>query len=280
MKITKHVVTAAATVALATSMTCIAPVAAQAAPVAGAGTAASTTVSSTFAPMATSTTKGTVKANEKRELEFYLKKNNSKKKIKPSKIKWSTSNAKIATVKKGIMTTKKEGKVTITAKYQGHTVLYKITVKGDARFDVAARFDAAVKTLKNDIIAGAGYQASYAQEEKYYENSATEEGMKYTLRYSATYDRFTAIYENNGRAAELVFSAKYKNKECTITGYRGADTIGVKTMKKSAYKSSEDCFDFNTDLNPIVHDLMSLTNLGVSVYGLTLKDFGFTNFNK
>lgn len=274
MKITKHLVTAAATVALATSMTCIAPVAAQAAPVASGDAVVSTTTGSSFAPMATSTTKGTVKANEKRELEFYLKKNNIKKKIKPSKIKWSTSNAKIATVKKGIMTTKKEGKVTITAKYQGHTILYKITVKGDARFDVA------VKTLKNDIIAGAGYQASYAQEEKYYENSATKDGMKYTLRYSATYDRFTAIYENNGRAAELVFSAKYKNKECTITGYRGADTIGVKTMKKSAYKSSEDCFDFNTDLNPIVHDLMSLTNLGVSVYGLTLKDFGFTNFNK
>lgn len=274
MKITKHVVTAAATVALATSMTCIAPVVAQAAPVAGGDAVVSTTTGSSFAPMATSTTKGTVKANEKRELEFYLKKNNSKKKIKPSKIKWSTSNAKIATVKKGIMTTKKEGKVTITAKYQGHTVLYKITVKGDARFDVA------VETLKNDIIAGAGYQASYAQEEKYYENAVSIGNGKYVLRYSATYDRFTAIYENNGRAAELVFSAKYKNKECSITGYRGADTIGVKTMKKSAYKSSEDCFDFNTDLNPIVHDLMSLTNLGVSAYGLTLKDFGFTNFNK
>lgn len=270
MKITKHLVTAAATVALATSMTCIAPAAAQAAPAASGDATVSTTTGSSFAPMATSSMKKTVKANRKYKLLFHL----GGKTIKPSKIKWSTSNAKTATVKKGIMTTKKEGKVTITAKYQGHTILYKITVKGDARFDVA------VKTLKSDIIAGAGKKASYAQEEKYYEYSATKDGMKYTLRYSATYDRFTAIYENNGRAAELVFSAKYKNKECTITGYRGADTIGVKTMKKSAYKSSEDCFDFNTDLNPIVHDLMSLTNLGVGVYGLTLKDFGFTSFSK
>ena len=105
MKITKHVVTAAATITLAASMTCIAPVAAQAAPAASGDAVVSTTTGSSFAPMATSTTKGTVKANEKRELEFYLKKGSSKKKIKPSKVKWSTGNAKVATVKKGILTT-------------------------------------------------------------------------------------------------------------------------------------------------------------------------------
>lgn len=245
MKITKHVVTAAATVALATSMICIAPVAAQAAPVASANTAANTAVSSTFAPMASSSMKAAVKANEKRELEFYLKKNNIKKKVKPSKIKWSTSNAKVATVKKGIMTTKKEGKVTITAKYQGHTVLYKITVKGDARFDVTSEAVKGIFKSKAELVTENGAQIFRA--------SMTKLETTLVADYNATKNQFAFLVETkapNGPTYKVVlsFSTKY-NKNCTITSYKnGAEVKTLKTKKTAVkvsgnYKLSDDTLD-------------------------------------
>ena len=49
------------------------------------------------------------------------------KNAKKSKVKWSSSNKKIATVKKGKVTPKKNGTVKIRAKYKGKT--YTCTVK-------------------------------------------------------------------------------------------------------------------------------------------------------
>lgn len=234
MKITKHVVTAAATITLAASMTCIAPVAAQAAPAASGDAVVSTTTGSSFAPMATSTTKGTVKANEKRELEFYLKKGSSKKKIKPSKVKWSTGNAKVATVKKGIMTTKKEGKVTITAKYQGHTVLYKITVKGDARFDVTSEAVKGIFKNEAESITENGAQIFRA--------SMTESGTTLVADYNVSKNQFTFSVETkapNEQAYKvaLSFSAKY-NKDCTITSYKNDAKVKTLKVTKAAVKVS------------------------------------------
>ena len=142
--------------------------------------------------MATSTTKGTVKANEKRELEFYLKKGSSKKKIKPSKVKWSTGNAKVATVKKGIMTTKKEGKVTITAKYQGHTVLYKITVKGDARFDVTSEAVKGIFKNEAESITENGAQIFRA--------SMTESGTTLVADYNVSKNQLRGDGSDTGHA--------------------------------------------------------------------------------
>lgn len=51
------------------------------------------------------------------------------KNAKASKVKWSTSNKKIATVSKGKVKAKKAGKATITAKYKGKKYKCKITVK-------------------------------------------------------------------------------------------------------------------------------------------------------
>lgn len=51
------------------------------------------------------------------------------KNAKAKKVKWSSSNKKVATVKKGLVTAKKKGKATITAKYKGKKYKAKITVK-------------------------------------------------------------------------------------------------------------------------------------------------------
>lgn len=247
MKITKHVVTAAATIALATSMTCIAPVAAQAAPAASGDAVVSTATGSSFAPMATSTTKKTLKANGKYQLLFFL----NKKKVKPSKVSWSTNNAKVATVKKGIMTAKKEGKVTITAKYKGHTVYYKITVKGDALFDATSEAVKGMFKSKAELITENGAQIFRA--------SMTELETTLVADYNVTKNQFAFLVETkapNGQTYKvaLSFSTKY-NKNCTVTSYK--NDVEVKTLKakKSAirvsgnYKLSDNTLDnqiFNT----------------------------------
>lgn len=52
------------------------------------------------------------------------------KKIKPKKVKWSSSNKKVATIsKKGVITAKKKGTAIITAKYKKDVQRAKITVK-------------------------------------------------------------------------------------------------------------------------------------------------------
>lgn len=50
------------------------------------------------------------------------------------KVKWSTSNKKIATVKKGLVKAKKKGKCTITAKAGRKKLKCKVTVKARAKF--------------------------------------------------------------------------------------------------------------------------------------------------
>ena len=53
--------------------------------------------------------------------------------LKNVKIKWSSSNKKVATVKKGVIYTKRTGKATIKAKYKGKTYKCKVTVKKNAK---------------------------------------------------------------------------------------------------------------------------------------------------
>ncbi|MDF2683139.1 MAG: Ig-like surface protein [Brevibacillus sp.] len=51
------------------------------------------------------------------------------KELKGSKATWSTSNSSVATVKDGVVTAKKKGTATITAKYKDESVKIKVTVK-------------------------------------------------------------------------------------------------------------------------------------------------------
>ena len=53
--------------------------------------------------------------------------------LKNVKIKWSSSNKKVASVKKGVVFAKRTGKATIKAKYKGKTYKCKVTVKKDAK---------------------------------------------------------------------------------------------------------------------------------------------------
>lgn len=53
--------------------------------------------------------------------------------LKNVKIKWSSSNKKVASVKNGVVKAKKIGKATIKAKYKGKTYKCKVTVKENAK---------------------------------------------------------------------------------------------------------------------------------------------------
>lgn len=274
MRTTKRVIASLATAALAGSMLCIAPAAAQAASIAAPNKAAVAT-SSTYMTMATSTTSATVKANEKRELKFYL----NYKKIKGTKVTWKSDNKKVATVsKKGYVTTKKEGKVTVTGKYKGHTIYYKLTVKGDAKFDAVS------KSLKSFIKTAAG-KASYAENEKFYEYTYTEEGKTYTLRYSETFNKFTVIYDNGSYTSALEFSATYSDKKCKLTSYQNNNDSLAKSvvLNKSSYKRTT-TYDFSSDtelnkqLNATTYGLMVATDvIFKDGLGFGLKDLGFTS---
>lgn len=75
-------------------------------------------------------TKTKIKLNKKKANVYVGKKLKLKVKgVKAKKVKWYTSNKKIATVKKGVVKAKKKGRVTITAKVNGKKYKCKITVK-------------------------------------------------------------------------------------------------------------------------------------------------------
>lgn len=75
-------------------------------------------------------TKVNIKINKKKATMYVGKKLKLKiKGVKAKKVKWSSSNKKVATVKKGIVKAKKKGKVTITAKVKGKKFKCKISVK-------------------------------------------------------------------------------------------------------------------------------------------------------
>lgn len=74
--------------------------------------------------------KAKIRINKKKATMYVGKKLKLKiKGIKAKKVKWSSSNKKVATVKKGIVKAKKKGRVIITAKVKGKKYKCKISVK-------------------------------------------------------------------------------------------------------------------------------------------------------
>ena len=74
--------------------------------------------------------KAKIRINKKKVTMYVGKKLKLKiKGIKAKKVKWSSSNKKVATVKKGIVKAKKKGRVIITAKVKGKKYKCKINVK-------------------------------------------------------------------------------------------------------------------------------------------------------
>lgn len=79
---------------------------------------------------AKSKTENVIKLTKKKlTMEPGTKKTIRLKGAKASKVKWTTSNRKTATVSKGKIKAKKEGKATITAKYKNKKYKCKVTVK-------------------------------------------------------------------------------------------------------------------------------------------------------
>ncbi|KQL44360.1 Ig-like domain-containing surface protein [Brevibacillus choshinensis] len=66
-----------------------------------------------------------LKKGKKEEIQLYY----DDKELKGSKATWSTSDSSVATVKDGVVTAKKKGTATITAKYKDESVKVKVTVK-------------------------------------------------------------------------------------------------------------------------------------------------------
>lgn len=66
----------------------------------------------------------TIKKGKKETIDLYY----DDKFLTASKATWSTSNSSIATVSKGVVTAKKKGTATITAKYKDESVKIKVTV--------------------------------------------------------------------------------------------------------------------------------------------------------
>lgn len=67
----------------------------------------------------------TIKKGKKETIDLYY----DDKVLKGSKATWSTSNSSVATVKDGVVTAKKKGTATITAKYKNDSVKIKVTVE-------------------------------------------------------------------------------------------------------------------------------------------------------
>ena len=237
MKFSKRVTASLMTAALAASMTCALPAMASAAPA-----ATGSEVATTYVAMAkTPATKITMKVNERQALKFYLKyPNGTKKKIKSTKVSWKSSNNKIATVdKKGFVTTKKEGKVTITGKYQGHTSYCKLTVKGDAARD----FNDTVSALKTGMMSKLEPITENGETIYRYTTTEQDNGLEVTVSfdYNATTGNFAATTAvsvlGTSYGVELKFSDKYSDKSCTVTHYKNNQIVEAKTMKKSALKN-------------------------------------------
>ena len=231
MKFSKRITTSLMTAALAASMTCALPAMASAAP-----TATGAEASATYCEMGTSTVKKTVKANEKRELIFKL----NGKKVKGTKIAWKSKNTKVATVdKKGFATTKKEGKVTITGKYRGHVIYYKLTVKGDAAFDYA------VDEMKSAIKKSEDVEHITDNGADVYRVAFEDNGTSGAFAYDAKAKRFEGSAIVNlpelgvPYGIKLSFSEKYTDKNCAIVSTKNGETVKSITMKKSALKSSD-----------------------------------------
>lgn len=278
MKTAKRIVGSLAAAALATSMVCAAPIAAQAAPTASEANAVAT-AGSTYSAMATAKVSKQIKLNQPQQLTFKL----NYKKIKSTKVKWKSSSVKIAKVsKEGIVTPKKEGKVTVTGKYQGHTIYYNLTIKGDAAFDAAS------KAMQKLIKEGANNKISGADNVKYYEFKTTEDNIVYTMRYNVTNKTFDFIWDENDSAVMLTFSTKFANKDCTLVAWSNAvdgnAPVNTITLKKNKYKltntygfSSDDVL--NEQLNTILSKLTLATSEALQHYdGYDLTYLGFTGF--
>lgn len=170
-KSTKNTVSILAAAALAGCMACAVPA------VSMADNASATQSTYTALAKQASTLPDTIIQNKTYKLSNVKI---GKKIVKASKCSWKTSNKKVAAVKKGVITTKKAGKATITATYKGNSATYKLNVKSA----VAAQLE----DLKAAMLNGEKIGDSFVIKGK----DAAGEGVSATnLYYTPGLDVFT-----------------------------------------------------------------------------------------
>lgn len=130
-------------------------------------------------------------------------------------VTWKSSDKKIATVSgKGVVTGKKPGKVTVTAKYKGKTYKCAVTVK-----------NASFKSAKPSIQKG----KTYAQKLYGADGKAISKGV--TWKSS---DKKIATVNSKGvitgkKAGKATITAKYRGRtyKCTVTVKQETETLGM-----------------------------------------------------
>ena len=214
-----------------------------------------------------------------------------------SKVKWSSSNKKVATVAKGVVKAKKAGKVTIKAKYKGKTYSCVVTVKKAANQQVKA-----FNKLKKFITENGEQQTVGGKTASVYE--WTNGGITYQFIY---YGKDKNIWlqsysfidgDNNGKdfMAQFVRFKSKGNAYCEFGSYTGDHTLkfgAKKTFKRGGYKQSQGLnFEHNKGTDPgqkernnqansfLQWNLPEFNSKMKSKAGVTLKQLGFKNWNK
>ncbi|MBR1731699.1 MAG: Ig-like domain-containing protein, partial [Ruminococcus sp.] len=200
-----------------------------------------------------------------------------------SKVKWSTSNKKVATVtKKGVVKAKKKGKATVTAKYKGKKYTCKITVK-KAGMTIAKAFNKVKKFIQKNgyhdadnvyrytfgTKSGFKYYAKYYGDSNYLAYYAEYNNQGVALYIDKTIKADSAFYEykSGGGYSKLYYTAKFKKA-----------TYKYKTTKLTYKKaSSADNNMANSMLGWAISDFNSYTKNKTKI---TFKQLGFTKWDK
>lgn len=134
------------------------------------------------------------------------------------KAKWSTSNKKVATVKKGRVTAKKAGKAVITCKVKGKKLACKITVT-DKRMD-SEGLEVELKDLgpinrKESLALIDRMQSLYEQEmpQEFWDNLLYNSGGAYTERQIEQFKQFEKMF----------LSSRWVINTQIVTTYNGQD---------------------------------------------------------
>lgn len=215
---------------------------------------------------------------------FGLKLNNAER----GKVKWSSSNSKIATVnQKGKVKGVKSGKCTIVAKLGKASYKCKVTVLEKDTL-ASKKFD----QLYDYIMENGKYVESNGCNSLDIDISSTLVGSIKANPSDKTLE-FNCVMYTEGIYSIVIMSLERDKKDADISFYIIGQATGKTTIDRSELKNPEDGislkYDFTgifekEDLNSIAGSQLgaglSMWELGLLLNqtGVTLKDLGFTNY--
>lgn len=154
------------------------------------------------------------------------------------KAKWSTSDKTIATVKKGKVTAKAAGKVTITAKVNGKKCTCKVTVKDKRTVNDTGTLNVTVKSVTTDIREH-GVNASDNRVIVTYNGKDVTKKAEYELREVGN-ENVAYILENGVIIEAGTFDFYDGNYKLTVT-YNGMKKT-VKLKAKTTQMKYYECY--------------------------------------